>query len=40
VNVIDVQRLISRIKCLPQSSLPSPMTKIWIGWVWTRSAHL
>jgi len=39
VNVINIQRLISRIKFLPQSLLLSPVAKIWIGCVWMRSVH-
>jgi len=36
VDVINVQRLISRMKFLPQPVLPSPMAKIWIVCVWMR----
>jgi len=39
VNVTNAQKLISRIKFLPQSLLLSPMAKIWIGCIWMRSIH-
>jgi len=37
VNVINVQKLISLIKFLPQSLLLS--AQVWIGYVWMRSVH-
>jgi len=39
VNVINVQKLNSRRKFLPQSLLLSPAAKIWIGCVRMHSVH-